>query len=195
MVCSAYLSIWATIGLWKFVKHILRYLKGTVGLGIIYSNSSDNHLTVFTDADYAGDLLTRRSTTGYVSTLGSGAITWSSQRQSCVAKLATTEAEYVAASTAAKELVWLRNIVNEFKPGSQARLLMDNQAAIRLANNPEQHRRTKHIAVRYHYIRELVSEKKIILEYIDTNNQVTDMFTKPLGPLRLRELSKKIGLY
>ncbi|KMQ86052.1 integrase core domain protein [Lasius niger] len=105
-----------TIGLWKFVKRILRYLSGTVGLGIIYSNSSDSYLTIFTDADYAGDLLTRRSTTGYVSTLGNGAITWSNQRQSCVA-LSTTEAKYVAASTAAKELVWLCNIINEFKPG------------------------------------------------------------------------------
>lgn len=182
-----------TTGLWKFVKRILRYLSGTVGLGIVYSNSFDNCLIIFTDADYAGDLLTRRSTTGYVSTLGSGAITWSSQRQSCVA-LSTTEAEYVAASTAAKELVWLHNIVSEFKPKIQAQLLMDNQAAIRLANNPEQHKRTKHISVRYHYIRELVLEKKIKLDYIDTNNQVADMFTKPLGFQRLRELSQKIGM-
>jgi len=125
--------------------------------------------------------------------MGNGTITWSSQRQSCVA-LSTTEAEYMAASTAARELVWLLNAIKEFKPGIQARLLIDNQAAIRLANNPEQHKRTKHISVKYHYIRDLVMKKEIILEYIDTNSQLADMFTKPLGPLRLKELNCKIGL-
>lgn len=94
-----------TVGLWKFIKRILRYLNGTIELGITYGKTSENYLNVFSDSDYAGDLLTRRSTTGYISTLGNGAITWSSQRQSCVA-LSTTEAEYVAASTAARELVW-----------------------------------------------------------------------------------------
>lgn len=100
----------------------------------------------------------------------------------------------MAASTAARELVWLLNILKEFKPGIQPRLLMDNQAAIRLSNNPEHYKRTKHIAVKYHYIRELVMEKKIVLEYIDTLNQVADMFTKSLGSVRVKELSCKIGL-
>jgi len=105
--------------------------------------------------------------------------------------VSTTEAEYMAASTAARELIWLLNVIREFKPGIQARLLIDNQAAIRwliILNS------TKHISVKYHYIRDLVMEKKIVLEFIDMNRQLAVMFTKPLGPLRLKELNYKIYL-
>ncbi|KAE8711146.1 putative ribonuclease H protein [Hibiscus syriacus] len=136
---------------WKAVKWIFRYLKGTVGHGIIFCSQRDNPLVVgYVDSDYAGDLDNRRSTTGYVFTLGGGPICWKSTVQSVVA-LSTTEAEYMAAAEAAKEALWLTGLVKEL--GVQqggVQLLCDNQSTIHLAKNQVYRARTKHIDVRFH---------------------------------------------
>ncbi|KAE8721509.1 hypothetical protein F3Y22_tig00015910pilonHSYRG00102 [Hibiscus syriacus] len=150
---------------WEAVKWIFRYLKGTVGHGIVFGSQRDNPLVVgYVDSDYAGDLDNRRSTTGYVFTLGGGPICWKSTVQSIVA-LSTTEAEYMAAAEAAKEALWLTGLVKEL--GVQqggVQLLCDNQSAIHLAKNQVYRARTKHIDVRFHKIRELVASGEVLFQ-------------------------------
>ncbi|KAK9685566.1 hypothetical protein QE152_g37935 [Popillia japonica] len=129
---------------WCAVKRILKYLQGTKNIGIRYNG--DLQLTIYSDADFAGDCDTRRSTTGYVSLLATGPVTWSSHRQKCVTK-STAEAEYIAASDAVAEIVWLRNFLKEIKisVSDSTPLYVDNQSAIKLMKNNEHHKRTKHI--------------------------------------------------
>lgn len=162
-------------------KRIIRYIKGTLDHGILYNNSNAYCLNGFSDSDYAGNLDTRRSTTGYAFFIDTGIISWCSQGQKCVT-LSTTEAEYVAGAEASKELIWLKRLLNELMPGKfdNATLFIDNQSAIRLVKNPEYHRRTKHIDVDYHYIREKFSEGRFKLEYIPSQQQLADGLTKPL---------------
>ena len=135
---------------WDAVKRILAYLQGTSTFGIRFGGVKSD-LIGFSDSDYAGDVDTRQSTSGFVFMLHGGPVAWSSQRQSCVA-LSTTEAEFIAACEATKEGVWLQRLVSEVVPDWKPpfKLMCDNQSAIRLIKNPEFHQRSKHIAVRYH---------------------------------------------
>lgn len=135
----------------------------------------------YSDADYAGDISTRRSTSGYVFLLGGNNISWCSERQKSVA-LSTTESKYIAASNAVKELVWLQRLLNELQPNdiNEPMFCMDNEGAIRLVRNPEFHKRTKHIDVRYHFIRERFQEGAFDLTNVPSDEQLADIFTKPL---------------
>ncbi|KAE8692022.1 hypothetical protein F3Y22_tig00110863pilonHSYRG00024 [Hibiscus syriacus] len=166
---------------WEAVKWIFRYLKGTVGHGIVFGSQRDNPLVVgYVDSDYAGDLDNRRSTTWYVFTLGEGPICWKSTIQSVVA-LSTTEAQYMAAAEAAKEALWITGLVKEL--GVQqggVQLLCDNQSAIHLAKNQVYRVRTKHIDVRFHKIRVLVASGEILFQKVHTDENAADMFTKPV---------------
>lgn len=177
------------------VKRILRYLNHTKSTGIMYGQQNNNEMSLigYTDADYARDIDSRRLTTGYVFKIGNGIVTWKSQRQKYVA-LSTTEAEYMAACDGAKEAVWLRQLFKDigheqFEP---TKLLVDNQSAIRVVRNPELHHKTKHIDVRLHFIRDLNEGKVIDIEYIETENQLADGFTKPLATSAFK--SNMIGL-
>lgn len=173
---------------WQAVKRIFRYLLRTPNLGILYGNSEKGlQLEGYSDADYASDLATRRSTTGYVFMLAGGPVSWTSQRQKLVT-LSTTEAEYVAAAAAAKETAWLRNLLNdlEYQCEGATTLFVDNQSAIRLVKNPEFHQRTKHIDIQYHYIRERVQDSELCVNYIPTTLQRADIFTKPLPKDRFK---------
>jgi len=165
---------------WNVVKHVFKYLIGTAELGIMYKSGENNFvLEGYSDADFAGDINTRRSTTGYVFMLAYGPITWSSQRQKSVT-LSTTEAEYVAAAAAAKEAVWLRKLMNDI--GCRCKkatvIYIDNQSAIQLVKNPVYHKRTKHIDIRYHFLREKVEENELKVCYIPSNLQRADIYTK-----------------
>ena len=132
------------------------------------------------DADYAGDLNDRRSTTGYVFTLARGPICWRSMIQSLVA-LSTTESEYMAVAEAAKEALWLTCLVKKLGIQQGGVLLhCDSQNAIYLAKNQMYHARTKHIDVRFHKIRELVSSGELLLEKVHTSENAADMLTKPV---------------
>lgn len=133
---------------------------GTVDFGITFRNSGSLIcLQGFTDADYAGCLDTRKSRSGFVFFYNGAPISWSSQRQSVVS-LSTAEAEYIALSHGAKEAVWLRQFLTELNIDCNAfTIFVDNQAAIQLASNAEHHKRSKHIDVRYHYIRDLNNYK------------------------------------
>lgn len=178
---------------WQAVK---RYLKGTKSLGIMYSNSGSGlNLVGFSNSDYAGDKDTRRSTTGYLFELANGPITWCSKRQSTVS-LSTTEAEFIVASEAVQEAVWLRELLSDV--GLQCKepsiLYVDNQSAIRLVKNPEFHRRTKHIEVRHHFIREKYERGEIGIEYVHTNDQKADLLTKPMTRCKFRGLCEGMSL-
>ena len=165
---------------WTAVKRIFRYLKGTDNFGIVYSNQP-NALIGYSDSDHAGDVDTRRSTTGYAFILSGGCITWASKRQSTVS-LSTTEAEFIAACEATKEAVWLRKLLNDIEHPCvlPTVLKVDNQSAIKLSKNPEFHRRSKHIDVRYQFICEKVKDCEIDTQYVATDNQCADIFTKAL---------------
>lgn len=179
----------------KAVKRIFRYLKVTKDLGIIFKKTNLFSLSCYSDADYAGDPITRRSTNGYVLFLGGNPISWSSRRQQCTA-LSTTEAEYIAASEAVKELMWFLKFFQDLLPNTnlQPVLYIDNQGAIKLAKNPEFHARTKHIDVRVHYIREKYNEGFFEIHYAPSNEQIADVFTKPLPKDKLINFRNKLNI-
>lgn len=178
------------------LKRILKYVKGTLDFGILFHKVGNNKLCDYSDADYAGDVVTRRSTSGSAFLFNDGIISWHSGRQKCVS-MSTTESEYVAASDAVKELVWLRRLFSELLPersNEMASFNMDNQSAIRLIKNPEFHKRTKHIDVRFHFIREKFEEGLFDLQYISTHDMVADVFTKPLARDRFEFLRNLLGM-
>jgi transposase InsO family protein len=166
---------------WTALKRVYRYLRGTVNMCLTYRGNSEPDLLAFVDADWASDINDRRSTTGFVFLISGGAVSWSSKKQTSVA-LSSTEAEYMAAAAATKEAIWLKTFLSEldFSKTHPITLQIDNQSAILLAKNAMFHERTKHIAIRYHFIREKLEEGEICVEYVPTNEQVADVLTKPL---------------
>lgn len=175
-------------------KRVLRYVKGTVNYGITYRRNRDLVLQCFSDADYGGCEVTKRSTSGVLIKYAGGAISWLSNRQGSVA-LSTTEAEIIAASEACKEIVWVNGVYHSLTGKLNVPTLnIDNAAAVKLAENPEMHRRTKHIERRHFYVRELVSDGKIKIKQIASEFQLADIMTKPLAQVRLRVLNEKMGL-
>lgn len=180
------------------VKRILRYLNGTSNYGILFSSKNANEFkfSIYSDADYAGCIETRRSTTGYCLLIGTSTISWCSERQSIVSH-STAESEYIAASQASRELVWLKRLLvelNEQLGLNQPVLFVDNESAVKLIKNPVQHKRTKHIEVKYHYIREMYAKKIFVVKGISTNDQLADIFTKALPKARFENLRSKLNI-
>ena len=177
------------------VRRIIRYIKGTVNLGILYKKIKDFQMEGYCDADYATDYDTRRSTTGYSFSLGSGVISWCSKRQPTVA-LSSTEAEYRSATMAAQESTWLKQLMKDLRQPTeyQVRIFCDNLSSIRLAENPVFHARTKHIEVHYHYIREKVLEGEIEMVPIKTEEQNADIFTKGLQRRKFEKFREALGM-
>jgi hypothetical protein len=170
---------------WASVKRVFRYLRGTTSYGLCYQGRPglDRVLDIhgFVDVDWDGDLDGRRSTSGYVFNLFGGEISWMRKRRVVVA-LSTTEAEYMAASHASKETIWLQRLCLGIGLVQQAvRLDCDSQSAIFLAKNPSYHSKTKHIDVQYHFVRDMVEEKKVLLEKVDTLKNVADSLTNPVS--------------
>ena len=175
-------------------KLVLRYLQGTRDLGMHYRRG-DMNLIGFSDSDYAGDKLDRKSTSGFLFFLGPNLITWSSQKQQIVS-CSSTEAEYVALHSAARESVWLAKHLGELglelkKPPL---INVDNQSAIKLSQNPEFHKRTKHIDTKYHYTRELIAAKQLELNFIPTQDQAADGLTKPLQKSKHKDMVTQLKL-
>ena len=175
---------------WSAVKGIFRYLQGTKDLCITYGldpqhphDQSYNRFDpyAFCDSDWAGDQDSRRSTFGYVFLVNGGPVTWATRVQKSVAN-SVTEAEYVALSETAKEAVWIRRFLDEvgYPSSSPTSIKSDNQGAIAITKNPEFHQRTKHIDVRYHFVREQQSSGQIKVGYTPTTEQPADMLTKSL---------------
>jgi transposase InsO family protein len=186
------------------LKRVLRYLHGTVNHQLMYDGREGNKghpsntsgtLLGYCDADWAASMDDRRSVTGWVFLVAGGAISWQSQRQKSVA-LSTVEAEYMAASNATKEAVWLRTLLNELgeTQSNATTILTDNQGSIALAKNPEQHQRSKHIDIRYHFIRERIADGVVRLEYVPGTEMVADHLTKPLAKDAHNLCARRMGL-
>jgi hypothetical protein len=179
---------------WQAAKGVLRYLSGTADYGITYGPSKSG-LVGYCDADYAGDIDTRRSTSGYVFVLHGGAITWQSKRQQTVAA-STTEAEYMAAAAAVKEGLWMRKLLVDlgFDLGVVS-IMADNQSAIKLLRNPVFSARSKHIDVIHHFARERVLRKEVAFKYISTDMMLADVLTKPLSGIKHKACCMGMGVY
>ena len=191
---------------WK----VLRYLRGTLLLCIKYGGVPKAQLgdmlanerllyamlRGYADASYAGDPQDRKSIMGYCFMLNGGIVTWSSRKQRTVSN-STTEAEYIATSYAAKEAVWIRRYVNELKldePLRSVNLKGDNMTGVTLTKNPGSQNRTKHIDVQHHFVRELVEEGELSIDWIPTRDMLADALTKALPGPRFRELRERMGM-
>jgi hypothetical protein len=169
-------------------KHVLRYLRGTSSLGLVFGNnnlgsSSPSSLTLiaYSDANWGGDSEDRKSTTGTIIKFNGDVISWLSKKQSTVS-LSSAEAEYMALSTSTCEILWYQMWIQEvFKQKIVGTIYCDNQAAIHLSNNDGMHGRSKHIDIRHHFIRDHVHNKNIVVQYVNTKDQQADLLTKMLG--------------
>jgi len=180
---------------WQAARSVLAYLAGTVTAGITYTRSAPSALIGYTDADYGGELDSRRSTTGYVFVLAGGAISWSSRLQTTVA-VSTAEAEYMASAAATKEALWLRTLLTDmgYPITGPITIYGDNQAAIKLLKHPIASARSKHIDIIYHFARERVASGEVEFSYISTNDMVADCMTKPVPRPKLLSCMTGMGM-
>eukprot|EP00253_Pinus_taeda_P024518 PITA_24518 len=167
-----------------------------VKFGIHYSVEASPLLVGFTDSDWAGDPDERKSTVGYVFTLGSGPITWACKKQGAIS-LSSVEAEYRGAVEASKEALWLRHILSEFGFQQQhpTTLWCDNQSAIQLCKDPFQHQRSKHIELHMHFIKKLIHDHVLEVQYCSTYDQVGDIFTNALTEAKFTKLRFMVGVH
>lgn len=162
------------------VRRIMRYLKGTATYQLYFSSTDGvNKLFAYSDANYAMDIDDRKSRSGCHVLFNNGPITWLSRKQTCTSS-SITESEYIDASLTTKEVVWLcRTRDLEIPQHIPTLLFYDNQAAIRMVKNPEFHKRTKHVEVQFHFLREFQSNHKILITYVPSQDQYVDIMTKP----------------
>uniref|UniRef100_A0A2N9GCN7 Reverse transcriptase Ty1/copia-type domain-containing protein n=1 Tax=Fagus sylvatica TaxID=28930 RepID=A0A2N9GCN7_FAGSY len=177
------------------VLRILRYLKGTLFHGLHFSSQSSLTLQAYSDADWAGDPTDRRSTTGYCFLLGNSLISWRSKKQSVVAR-SSTEAEYRALADTTAELLWLRWLLQDLGIDCSTAVLIhcDNRSAIQIAHNDVFHERTKHIEIDCHFVRHHLLQGTLQLHSVSSQDQLADIFTKPMPPGRFRDLISKLKL-
>ncbi|RVW22780.1 Retrovirus-related Pol polyprotein from transposon RE1 [Vitis vinifera] len=181
---------------WDAVIRILRYIKSTPGQGVLYENRGHTQVVGYTNVDWAGSPTDRRSTLGYCVFIGGNLISWKSKKQDVVAK-SSAEAEYRAMALATCELIWLRHLLRELRFGKdeQMKLICDNQAALHIASNPVFHERTKHIEVDCHFIREKIASGCVATSFVNSNDQLADIFTKSLRDPRIKYICNKLGAY
>ena len=167
---------------WTGVKRIMRYLRGTSDYGIMYTKDHESVLTGHCDADWAGDVSDRKSTSGYVFSLAGAPVSWRSKKQTCVA-LSTAEAEYMSLASSTQEAIWLHELMNQLdEPSTEAMVIYsDSQSAIAMAKNPQFHGRSKHIDIKYHFIRGKIADGTVKLLYCPTENMQADILTKGLS--------------
>lgn len=175
------------------VKRILRYVKGTIDYGLVYSKGSGNYLlSGYSDSDLAGNVEDRRSTGGMVFYLNESLITWVSQKQRCVALSSSNS----AATAAACQGVWLRNLLSQLTDMKHCpvTIYVVNKSAIDLAKNPVFHGRSKHIDIRYHFIRECVERGKIVIKHIMTEEQRADVLIKAMATVKFKRMCALLGV-
>jgi len=177
------------------VKRIFRYLKGTVNLGLLYKKSSDYKLVGFCDADYASDRIERKSTSVNCQFLGENLISWASKRQATIA-LSTAEAEYISAASCYTQLLWMKHQLEDYQITENCiPIYCDNTAAICLSKNPILNSRAKHIEIKHHFIRDYVQKGVLNIQFIDTDHQWADIFTKPLIVERFNFIKKNLNMH
>ncbi|KAH8323147.1 hypothetical protein KR074_006679 [Drosophila pseudoananassae] len=175
-------------------KRVLRYLRGTSNLKLHFVRTGVP-VHCFVDADWAGDCSDRKSFSGWAFFLAGAAFSWESKKQSIIA-LSSTEAEYVALSTAAKEAAYVLKLISEmgFETAPTLMIYSDNQSAQCLAKNASFHARSKHIDIKYHFIRDLYKKKVIDIEYVPTDNMISDVLTKALCKVKHTKCITSLGL-
>ena len=182
------------------VKELLRYIGSTIDQRIRYGPSTNRNLAVYTDADWAGDKTDRKSTSGFVAMLYGGPVSWASRKQTSVAT-SSTESEYIALSTGAKQAVWIGQVIRDMgflgyigPDPNNVSIKGDNQGSLALVKNPHLHERSKHIDIQYHYIRDLEEKGRINVSYIPTTDMVADGLTKPLGRMAFGRFRELLGI-
>lgn len=188
---------------WVAVKRILRYLKGTANKCLVFNasgiqsncNNINLDVKVYCDADWAGDTNDRKSTTGFIVKLNGCTINWLTRKQKTIS-LSSAEAEYMAMSTASQEILWLNTLLKEMfshvNVKKHIKLFVDNQAALLISKNDVYHDRTKHIDIRYHHVRECIQNGIYEVEWVSTQEQLADIFTKGLGANQFKKLCSLI---
>ena len=179
---------------WKAVQWVFRYLSGTRYHCLCFGTSRDG-VQGYVDSDYGGDMDGRRSLTGYVFTMGSCAISWKAVLQPTVA-LSATEAEYMAVTEGFKEAIWLKGLFNSLSSDELTvdSVFCDNQSAIFLAKDQMFHERTKHIDVRYHFIREVIAKRDFKVRKVSTHDNPADMMTKVLPTTKFNFFTNLVGI-
>jgi hypothetical protein len=177
----------------RAMKRIMRYLVYTPKFGLWYPRGSTFDLIGYSDADYAGCKIDRKSTSVTCQFLGRSLVSWASKKQNSVA-LSTVEAEYIVAGHCCAQLLWMRQTLRDYGYKlSKVPLLCDNESA-HMADNPVEHNRTKHIDIRYHFLRDHQQKGDIEIAYVDTHNQLVDIFTKPLDEKTFSKLRNELNI-
>ena len=173
---------------------IIKYLRGTVNAGLWYSREGELALRGYSDADYAGCKIDRKSTSGTCQFLGDRLVSWFSKKQTSIAT-STAEAEYMAAGSCCAQILWMKQQLSDYDvKAKETPIFCDNTSAIAITQNPVLHSRTKHIDVRFHFIRDHVEKKNVTIEYVCTEKQLADIFTKPLNEARFIQLKTELGM-
>jgi len=186
---------------WAAIKRVLRYVKGSMDKGLVFDKNSSCVLQGFCDAEWAGNDETRRSTSGFTIVFGGAAVSSGSKLQKTVA-LSTMDAEYMPLCEASKEAVWLNKLVQSVASqglrtaisGGPINIKVDNSGCIDFSKNPLEHKRTKHIDIRYHFVREAIMTDKATLEHCATDDMVADPMTKELGKTKHDKHVEAMGL-
>jgi hypothetical protein len=172
----------------------MRYLVYTPKFGLWYPKGSTFDLIGYSDADWVGCKINRKSTSGTCQFLGRSLVSWASKKQKSVA-LSTAEAEYIVAGHCCAQLLWMRQTLRDYGYKlSKVPLLCDNESAVRMADNPVEHSRTKHIDIRYHFLRDHQQRGDIEIAYVSTKEQLADIFTKPLDEKTFSKLRNKLNI-
>lgn len=179
---------------WKALERVLSYLKRHPKLSITYSKPVDKKMHIYSDSDWGGDNNDYHSTSGYACILNQGIVSWSVKKQDTIAR-SSTEAEYVAIDHGSRQLIFLKSLCEELGVDLQQPVLMvDNEGARKLALNPVMHQRTKHIAIKYHAIREMLMDKVMTIEHVGTEDMLADPFTKAVSFPKLSKAIRAWGM-